>query len=350
MGPRHEAVPAPLRRHDQSGAGARTAAAALRYIAVCCTVRGRVLGAEKRGRGLVSGPATSSRAFLSLPPSPPLASPSSHNLSPRLPSLSLPLPTPRHSQVRTELQVIDAAESWDFAAWLLDERRLEFYEAAAALALFIRGVAVSTNLLTSTQFFRFWRKKTEKKNKKTSMWEKMTSHTVRAVFFLLLFGGGRRAGQQRGAWGAETSRRRTPAAHLRTPAQPSILTPRPSNPIPPPTTKPLQPHPPNLGARVQHQGRQVGQDEGHGRPLRRHRGPGRHRVRDARGGEAAAARPGLCQGAFRPLPFCFGRVGGPNGGRRSAFVWWARGAAAAFRVWGRSRPLPARSARRAAPR
>lgn len=56
--------------------------------------------------------------------------------------------------MRTELQVLDPADSWDFLAWLMEERKLEFYEKAAAVCLFIRGIAVVTNIITSTQLFK----------------------------------------------------------------------------------------------------------------------------------------------------------------------------------------------------
>jgi hypothetical protein len=45
-------------------------------------------------------------------------------------------------QVRTELQMVDPSESWDFLAWISDQRKLEFYEKAAALCLAVRGTSI----------------------------------------------------------------------------------------------------------------------------------------------------------------------------------------------------------------
>lgn len=83
------------------------------------------------------------------------------------------------NEVRTELQVLDPSESWDFLAWLTHEEKLEFYEKCAAVCLFIRGLAISINLLTSTKLFQLWRKKTKKVSKQESMWQRLTSHKAR---------------------------------------------------------------------------------------------------------------------------------------------------------------------------
>ena len=77
-------------------------------------------------------------------------------------------------EVRTELQLIDASESWGFMSWLLTDTKLEFYEKAAAVCLFIRGLAISINLLSATSLVKFIRKKTKKKDKKENFWERMT--------------------------------------------------------------------------------------------------------------------------------------------------------------------------------
>lgn len=82
-------------------------------------------------------------------------------------------------EVRTELQLLDHRDTWEFASWLLNERRVDFYEKAACICLAIRFLALSINLLTSTQLYRFIKKKTQKKSKKESAWERMTSHTAR---------------------------------------------------------------------------------------------------------------------------------------------------------------------------
>lgn len=59
-------------------------------------------------------------------------------------------------------------------SWLLHEQRLEFYEKAAAVALFIRGLSIALNLGSATKLVRFLRKKTKKKDKKESMWQRLT--------------------------------------------------------------------------------------------------------------------------------------------------------------------------------
>ncbi len=45
-------------------------------------------------------------------------------------------------EVRTELQMVDPQESWDFLAWISDHRKLEFYEKFAALCLAVRGTSI----------------------------------------------------------------------------------------------------------------------------------------------------------------------------------------------------------------
>jgi hypothetical protein len=64
--------------------------------------------------------------------------------------------------------------SWEFLSWLLHERRMDFYEKSAAVCLFIRGLAIFINVASSTKLVRFVRKKTTKKSKKESMWERLT--------------------------------------------------------------------------------------------------------------------------------------------------------------------------------
>jgi len=68
--------------------------------------------------------------------------------------------------------------SWDFLAWLMQDSKMEFYEKSAAVCLFIRGVAIGLNVLSSTAAFKLWRKKRkDKKSKEASMWERLTAHT-----------------------------------------------------------------------------------------------------------------------------------------------------------------------------
>ncbi len=64
--------------------------------------------------------------------------------------------------------------SWAFLAWLLDDRKLKFYEQAAAFALFVRGVSIAINIISATKFVKFVAKKRAKKNKKQNMWERLT--------------------------------------------------------------------------------------------------------------------------------------------------------------------------------
>ncbi|WIA18809.1 hypothetical protein OEZ85_003491 [Tetradesmus obliquus] len=77
-------------------------------------------------------------------------------------------------EVRTELQLLDAADNWAFLGWLLDERRMQFLEKAAAVCLAIRGVAILTNLLSATSLVRFLRKRRRAKDKKQNMWQRLT--------------------------------------------------------------------------------------------------------------------------------------------------------------------------------
>lgn len=77
-------------------------------------------------------------------------------------------------EVRTELQLLDPGEGWAFLGWLFHEDKLEFYEKAAAVCLFIRGIAVATNAISATQLVRFVRKRTKKKSRKESTWERLT--------------------------------------------------------------------------------------------------------------------------------------------------------------------------------
>jgi hypothetical protein len=64
--------------------------------------------------------------------------------------------------------------SWAFLSWLLDDSKLKFYEQAAALALFVRGVSIAINIISATKFVKFIAKKRAKKNKKQNMWERLT--------------------------------------------------------------------------------------------------------------------------------------------------------------------------------
>lgn len=61
-----------------------------------------------------------------------------------------------------------------FLAWLLDDRKLKFYEQAAAFALFVRGVSIAINIISATKFVKFIAKKRAKKNKRQNMWERLT--------------------------------------------------------------------------------------------------------------------------------------------------------------------------------
>ena len=64
--------------------------------------------------------------------------------------------------------------SWAFLSWLLDDRKLKFFEQAAAFALFVRGVSVAINVISATRFVKFLSKKRRKKDRKASMWERLT--------------------------------------------------------------------------------------------------------------------------------------------------------------------------------
>jgi len=83
-------------------------------------------------------------------------------------------------QVKTELQVLDPSESWDFMSWLLQDNKVEFYEKAAAVCVFGRSVTIALNLLTGTPAWKMWRtRKKKKKSKEENMWERLTASTAR---------------------------------------------------------------------------------------------------------------------------------------------------------------------------
>jgi len=77
---------------------------------------------------------------------------------------------------RTELQVMRAADSWAFAAWLTAAPKLAFYEKAAAVCLFIRLLSVGVNVLAATGLARYVARRTrsKKKDKRQSQWERLT--------------------------------------------------------------------------------------------------------------------------------------------------------------------------------
>ncbi|KIZ04815.1 cell division protease FtsH [Monoraphidium neglectum] len=85
----------------------------------------------------------------------------------------------RLGEVRTELQVMDPGENWAFLSWLLDDRKLRFFEQAAAFALFVRGCSIAINIISSTKFVKFIAKKRAKKNRKQNMWERLTKAPAR---------------------------------------------------------------------------------------------------------------------------------------------------------------------------
>jgi len=83
-------------------------------------------------------------------------------------------------QVRTEVQVLDPAENWDFVAWFTSSPRLELYEQAAAVALFCRGLTLTCDWATGTPVWRMWStRKKKKKSKEESTWERLTRSTAR---------------------------------------------------------------------------------------------------------------------------------------------------------------------------
>ena len=92
--------------------------------------------------------------------------------SSKTPGADSPLP-PLHTRP-TPLPPPPGVNSWSFLSWLLDDRRLKFYEQAAAFALFVRGVSIAINVISATKFVKFIAKKRAKKNTRQNMWERLT--------------------------------------------------------------------------------------------------------------------------------------------------------------------------------
>jgi len=83
-------------------------------------------------------------------------------------------------QVRTELQLLDPSESWDFLSWLTTADKLQFYEKAAGVCLFFRLFSLSIDYASGTPIWKKWTtRKKKKKPKEQSMWERLTASTAR---------------------------------------------------------------------------------------------------------------------------------------------------------------------------
>lgn len=83
-------------------------------------------------------------------------------------------------QVRTELQVLDPTESWDFLAWLTQPSKVEFYEKAAAFCVFGRACTMFLTWMTASPAWKMWdKRKKKKKSKEQTMWDKLTASTAR---------------------------------------------------------------------------------------------------------------------------------------------------------------------------
>lgn len=82
--------------------------------------------------------------------------------------------------MRTELQLLDPSECWDFLAWLTQPGKVEFYEKAAAFCVFGRACTMLLTWMTASPAWKMWEKrKKKKKSKEQSMWDKLTASTAR---------------------------------------------------------------------------------------------------------------------------------------------------------------------------
>ncbi|KAL6751221.1 FtsH-like AAA+ protein [Haematococcus lacustris] len=87
---------------------------------------------------------------------------------------------PRVKQVRTEVQVLDPSDSWQFLGWLNNSNMMNFYEKTAAVCLFFRGVTLLMDWASGTPAWAMWtRRKKKKKSKEEKTWEKLTTSTAR---------------------------------------------------------------------------------------------------------------------------------------------------------------------------
>jgi hypothetical protein len=53
--------------------------------------------------------------------------------------------------------------SWDFIAWLTSAEKMDFYEKAAAVALFCRLLSLSLDWATGTPIWKMWTTRKKKK-------------------------------------------------------------------------------------------------------------------------------------------------------------------------------------------
>eukprot|EP00798_Chlamydomonas_sp_ICE-L_P003446 gene3445-13504_t len=79
-------------------------------------------------------------------------------------------------KVKTELQMLDPTDNWDFLGWLTQENKMDFYEKSAAFCVFGRGLTLVLAFLAGTPVFKIWRsRKNKKKKKEESTWQRLTA-------------------------------------------------------------------------------------------------------------------------------------------------------------------------------
>jgi hypothetical protein len=112
------------------------------------------------------------------------------SLNDQLPSLSH-VTLPRHVP----------AHSWDFLSWITEGWHIDFYEKAAAVCLFFRGVTLAMDWSTGTPIFKTWATRKKKKVCAQGLFPQLNAILCKKTnVFLMVKGETREVGAK--LWGA----------------------------------------------------------------------------------------------------------------------------------------------------